>query len=148
MRVVSLVLVSSALMLAFETTALARAARATTLRVDKADGANAVFILDENAKPPVIVLRTVRLGVAGSRIVVTVDHVRKPVFSHIFGPGQCKFGDTGSDCEVIIPPMDVAYRTILARFKHGRLARVTVQDAGVNEVDQTASLSGFANALR
>jgi hypothetical protein len=135
-------------MLAFETTALARAARATTLRVDKADGANAVFILDENAKPPVIVLRTVRLGVAGSRIVVTVDHVRKPVFSHIFGPGQCKLGDTGSDCEVIIPPMDVAYRTILARFKHGRLARVTVQDAGVNEVDQTASLSGFANALR
>lgn len=148
MRVVSLVLVSSALMLAFETTALVRAARATTLRVDKADGANAVFILDENAKPPVIVLRTARLGVAGSRIVVTVDHVRKPVFSHIFGPGQCKFGDTGSDCEVIIPPMDVAYRTILARFKHGRLARVTVQDAGVNEVDQTASLSGFANALR
>jgi hypothetical protein len=76
MRVVSLVLVSSALMLAFEATALVRAARATTLRVDKADGANAVFILDEKAKPPVIVLRTARLGVAGSRIVVTVDHVR------------------------------------------------------------------------
>jgi hypothetical protein len=135
-------------MLAFETTALVRAARATTLRVVKADGANAVFILDENAKPPVIVLRTARLGVAGSRIVVTVDHVRKPVFSHIFGPGQCKFGDTGSNCEVIIAPMDVAYRTILARFKHGRLARVNVQDDGVNEVDQTASLSGFAHALR
>jgi hypothetical protein len=144
MRVVSLVLVSSALILAFEATALVRAARAT----DEANGPNAVFILDEDAKPPMIVLRTARLGVAGSRIVVTVDHVRKPVFSHIFGPGQCKFGDTGSDCEVIIPPMDVAYRTILARFKHGRLARVTVQDAGVHEVDQTVSLSGFAHALR
>jgi hypothetical protein len=140
--------VSSTLILAFEATALVQAARATTLRGDEANGANAVFILDEDAKPPVIVLRTARLGVAGSRIVVTIDHVRKPVFSHIFGPGQCKFGDTGSACEVIIPPKDVAYRTILARFKHGRLARVTVQDAGVNEVDQTVSLSGFANALR
>jgi hypothetical protein len=134
-------------MLAFEATALTRAAKATTLRVE-ADGANAVFILDEKAKPPVIVLRTARLGVAGSRIVVTVYHVRKPVLSHIFGPEQCKFGDTGSACELIIPPKDVAYRTILARLKHGRKARVTVQDAGVKEVVQTASLSGFANALQ
>jgi hypothetical protein len=135
-------------MLAFEATALARVAKATTLRVDEADGASAVFILDESAKPPVIVLRTARLGVAGSRIEVTVDHVRKPVFSHIFGPGQCKFDDTGSACELIIPPKGVAYRTILARFKHGRLVRVTVQDPGVNKVDQTGSLSGFANALQ
>ena len=148
MRVISLVLVSSALMLAFGATELVRAARATTPRVEEADGASAVFILKKNAKPPVIVLRTARLGVAGSRIVVAVDHVKKPVFSHIFGPGQCKFGDTGSACGLIIPPKDVAYRTILARLQHGHRARVTVQDAGVNEVDQTASLGSFTNALR
>ena len=146
MRVISLVLVSSALMLAFGATELVGAARATMPRVDEAAGASAVFILDKNAAPPVIVLRTARLGVAGSRIVVTVDHVKKPVFNHIFGPGQCKFGDTGSACGFIIPPKDVAYRTILAHLRHGHRPRVTVQDAGVKEVDQTATLGGSANA--
>jgi len=135
-------------MLAFGATELVRAARATTPRVEEADGASAVFILKKNAKPPVIVLRTARLGVAGSRIVVTVDHVKKPVFNHIFGPGQCKFGDTGSACEFTIPSRGVAYRTILVRLQHGHRARVTVQDAGVKEVDQTATLGGFANALQ
>lgn len=146
MRVIRLVLVSS-LMLAFGATELVPAARAATPRVDEAGGANAVLILDKS-KPPVIVLRTARLGVAGSRIVVTVDHVKKPVFNHIFGPGQCKFGDTGSACGLRIPPKDVGYRTILARSQHGHRARVTVQDAGVKEVDQTATLGGFANGLQ
>ena len=147
MRVISFVLVSSALMLALGATALARAARAATPQVDEAGGASAVLILDKS-KPPGIVLRTARLGVAGSRIVVTVDHVKKPVFNHIFGPGQCKFGDTGSACEFTIPSRGVAYRTILVRLQHGHRARVTVQDAGVKEVDQTATLGGFANALQ
>jgi hypothetical protein len=148
MRIERLVVVSPVLMLAVGAAAVAQAAGPTTLRVGQVDGANAIFVFDENAKPPAIVLRTARVGVAGSRIEVTVDQVKKPVFSHIFGPGECKFGDSGSACEVIIPAKDAAYRAILARFKRGHLARVTVQDAGVMKMDQTASLSGFANALR
>jgi hypothetical protein len=49
---------------------------------------------------------------------------------------------------VIIPAKDASYRDLLARFKRGRLARVTIQDAGVMKMDQTASLSGLAKALR
>lgn len=147
MRIVRLVLVSSVL-IAVGAHAVARAAGAATLRIGGADGANATFIIDQNAKPRAIVLRTARAGVTGSRIELTVDQVKEPVFSHIFAPGECKFGEGGSACEVTISEKDAAYRAILTRFKRGRLARVIVQDAGVMKMDQTASLRGFANTLR
>jgi hypothetical protein len=147
MRLVRLVLVSSAL-IAAGAAALGQAARAATLRVGAADGPNAVFVFDEKAKSRAFVLRTTRFGVAGSRIEVTVDQAREPVFRHIFAPGECKFAESGSACEVTIAEKDAAYRAIFARFKRGRLARVTVQDAGVTKMDQTVALKGFANALR
>ncbi len=147
MRIVTPVFVSSVLMLAVGVAAVARAGEVTTLRAGEADGANVIFVFDESRNPPVIVLRTARVGVAGSRIEVTVDKVKNPVFSHIFGPGECKFGDGGSACEVTIPKGDAAYRVILARFRHGRQARVTVQDAGVMKMDQTVPLGGFAKAM-
>lgn len=127
---------------------VAPAIAAATLRIGEADGANATFAFDVNAKPPAIVLRTTQVGVAGSRIEVTVDHFKMPVFSHVFAPGECKFGESGSVCEVAIPAKDAAYRAILAGFKRGLVARVTLQDAGVMKMDQTASLKGFANMLR
>jgi hypothetical protein len=147
MRTVRLVLVSSVLF-AVGAAALGQAVKAATLRIGAADGPNAAFVFDGNAKAPGIVLRTARVGVAGSRIEVTVDQAKEPVFSHIFAPGECKFGESGSACELTIPRKDAAYRAILARFKRGRLARVTVQDAGVMKMDQTAPLKGLANTLR
>jgi hypothetical protein len=132
-------------LLATTAAAVAQSAGAT-VRAGEADGANTVFIFDE--RPRAIVLRTTRVGVAGSRIEVTVDKVKKQVFNHVFAAAECKFGDGGSACEVIIPAKDPAYRAILTHFKRGRLARVTIQDAGVMKMDQTVSLSGFANALR
>ena len=147
MRFMRLVVASSVL-IAAGATALGQAVRAATLRIGAADGPNATFVFDGNAKPRVFVLRTARVGVAGSRIEVTVDQAKEPVFSHVFAPGECKFGESGSTCEVTIPQKDAAYRAILTRFKRGRLAQVTVQDAGVMKMDQTASLKGFAKMLR
>jgi hypothetical protein len=147
MRRISFVLVTSVLLTA-GTAMVAEADGATTLQVGAADGANAVFVFDRAAKPRAIVLRTTRVGVAGSRIEVAVDKVNKPVLSHVFAAGECKFGDAGSACEIIIPATDPAYRAILSRFKRGRLARVSIMDAGVMKMDETASLNGFAHALR
>jgi hypothetical protein len=147
MCITRLALVSSVL-IGVGVAAAAQAAAAGTLRIGEVDGANATFIFDEKAKPPAIILRTARAGVAGSRIEVRVDRAKDPVFSHIFAPGECKFGEGGSACEVTIPAKDAAYRAILTRFRRGRLARVTLQDAGVMKMDQTASLKGFANMLR
>jgi alkylation response protein AidB-like acyl-CoA dehydrogenase len=148
MRRVRLVLVTSVLLFAIGTAAVAEAPEATTLQVGAADGANAVFVFDRTAKPRAIVLRTTRVGVAGSRIEVTVDKAKTPVLSHVFAAGECKFGDAGSACEIVIPATNPAYRAILSRFKSGRLARVTIMDAGVMKMDETASLDGFAHALR
>jgi hypothetical protein len=146
MRVERLVLMSSLALFTVAAAAVAQSVGATTMRAGDADGANTVFIFGE--RPKAIVLRTARVGVAGSRLEVTVDQVKKPVFDHVFAAAECKFGDGGSACEVIIPANDPAYRAILTRFKRGRLARVTIRDAGVMKMDQTISLSGFANALR
>ena len=146
MRRIRLVLVTSVL-LAVGIAALAEAAEAT-LRLGTADGANAVFAFDWTAKPRAIVLRTTQVGVAGSRIEVTVDKAKKPVLSHVFAADECKFGNSGSVCEIVIAATDPAYRQILWRFKHGSLARVTVMDAGVMKMNETAPLGGFAHALR
>ena len=118
------------------------------LRAGEATGPNAVFAFDKEAKPHRIVVRTTQVGVAGSRIEVFVDKAKTPAFSHLFTAAECKFGDSGSKCEVVVPASNPAYRAILAQFKRGHLARVTVDDAGAMKMDQTVSLKGFTKSLR
>jgi hypothetical protein len=124
------------------------AAETIMLRAGEATGPNAVFAFDREAKPHRIVVRTTQVGVGGSRIEVFVDKAKTPVFRHLFTTTECKFGDSGSKCEVIVPASNPAYAAILAQFKRGRVARVTVDDAGVMKMDQTASFKGFTNSLR
>ena len=120
---------------------------AIMLRAGEATGPNAVFAFDK-VKPHRIVVRTTQVGVAGARIEVFVDKAKTPAFSHLFDASECKFGDSGSKCEAIISSSNPAYASILAQFKRGRVARVTVDDAGVMKMDQTASLKGFTKSLR
>ncbi len=127
---------------------IALAAEAIMLRAGEATGPNAVFAFDKAAKPHRIVVRTTQAGVAGSRIEVFVDKAKTPAFRHLFVAAECKFGDSGSKCEVIVPASDPAYAAILAQFKRGRVARVTVDDSGAMKMDQTASLKGFTKSLR
>jgi hypothetical protein len=148
MRIVGRLLVSSFVIAfagGFGPNALA--AEAIMLRAGEATGPNAIFTFDK-AKPHRIVVRTTQAGVAGSRIEVFVDKAKTPAFRHLFAAGECKFGDSGSKCEVIVPASNSAYAAILAEFKRGRVARVTVDDAGVMKMDQTASLTGFTKSLR
>ena len=126
----------------------ALAAEIIMLRAGEATGPNAVFAFDKAAKPRRIVVRATQVGVAGSRIEVFVDKAKTPAFRHLFATAECKFGDSGSKCEVIIPASNPAYAAILAQFKRGRVARVTVDDAGAMKMDQTASLEGFTKSLR
>jgi hypothetical protein len=118
------------------------------LRAGAATGPNAIFAFDKGAKPHRIVVRTSQASVAGSRIEVFVDKARTPAYRHLFAADECKFGDTGSKCVVIVPASSPAYAAILAQFKRGRVARVTIDDAGAMKMDQTASLEGFTKSLR
>ena len=149
MRTVSRLLLSS-LVIAFAAGALqiGLAAESLMLRAGDATGPNVVFAFDKEANHHRIVVRTTQVGVAGSRIEVFVDKAKTPAFRHVFTSAECKFGDSGSKCEVIVPASSPAYAAILAQFKRGRVARVTVDDAGVMKMDQTASLKGFTKSLR
>ena len=129
-------------------TEIASAGETIMLRAGEATGPNAVFAFDRAAKPHAIVLHTTQVGVAGSRFEVSIDRAERPVFDHIFGTEECKFGDSGSRCEVVIPASTPDYASILRAFRRGRLARVTIQDAGVMKMDQTVSLIGFTAASR
>ena len=124
------------------------AAEAIMLRAGEATGPNAVFAFDKEAKPHRIIVRTTQVGVAGSRIEVFVDKAKTPAFSHLFTAAECKFGDSGSKCEVIVPASNPAYAAILAQFKRGLVARVTIDDAGAMKMDQTVSLKGFTKSVR
>jgi hypothetical protein len=126
----------------------AAAAEAIMLRAGEATGPNAVFAFDKEAKPHRIVVRTTQAGVVGSRIKVFVDKAKTPAFSHLFAASECKFGDNGSKCEVVVPASSRAYAAILAQFKRGHMARVTVDDAGAMKMDETVSLAGFTKSLR
>jgi hypothetical protein len=129
-------------------TLIASAREAIMLRAGEATGPNVVFAFDKEANPQAIVVRSTQAGVAGSRVEVNVDSAKKPVFSHIFATEECKFGDGGSTCEVIVPASSRAFAGILNQFKRGRMARVSIQDAGVMKMDETVSLIGVTKALR
>ena len=129
----------------------AHAAEAIMLRAGQPTAASAVFAFDRKPRPREIIVRTVQAGVAGSRLDVTIDKAKHPVFAHIFSTEECKYGGAaggGSMCEVRIPAGDAAYRALLAGLKRGRAARITIIDAGVMKMDQTVSLKGFARLLR
>ena len=143
-----LLLISFAVTLTAGLAQNALAGEAIMLRAGQATGPNAIFAFDRDAKPHRIVVRTTQVGVVGSRIEVFVDKAKTPAFRHLFAAGECKFGDSGSKCEVIVPASNPAYAAILAQFKRGRVARVTVDDAGGMKMDQTASLTGFTKSLR
>lgn len=149
MRTVSRLLLSSfAITFAAGPVQIALPAEAIMLRAGEATGPNVVFAFDKEAEPHGIVVRTTQVGVAGSRIEVFVDKAKRPAFGHLFATTECKFGDSGSKCEVIVPASSPAYAAILSQFKRGRVARVTVDDAEVMKMDQTASLKGFTKSLR
>jgi hypothetical protein len=118
MCVARLMLVGSLLVLtAVGAAQVAPAAEEITLRAGEASGPNAVFAFDEDASPHKVVVRTNQVGAARSRIEVTIDKLKKPVFSHIFTPDECKFGDAGSKCETIQPRCQPC---LAVRFSFGR----------------------------
>jgi hypothetical protein len=129
-------------------TEICPATETIALRAGEAAGPNAVFAFDRDAKPHAIILRTAQIGVAGSRFEASIDHADKPVFDHVFRAGECKFGDDGSRCEVVIPASNPGYASILRAFRRGRVARITIQDAGVMKMDHTVSLIGFTARSR
>ena len=79
---------------------------------------------------------------------MNVDGAKTPLFSHIFTPEECKFGEGGSKCEVTVGSSDAAFAKILNGFRRGRMARISVVDAGVMKMGVMVSLVGVTKTLR
>jgi hypothetical protein len=124
------------------------AAEEVIMQAGSGAGPSVVVAVDKSATPRTIAVRTMRVGVAGARIDILIDKDRTPVLHHILTADECKFGDSGSVCQVVIPAKDAAYRKIVAEFRKGRVAHVTIMVAGVMKMDLSVSLHGIARALR
>ena len=135
MWIARLLLTSSVvIMSAVGTAQIARATEVIMLRAGEAAGPNVVFAFQKDTKPHSIAVRTTQ-----SRCRRFADRSghrqgqKTPCFSHIFTTEECKFGDGGSKCEVLIPASSATYGMIINLFKLGRVAHLTVMDAGVDE---------------
>jgi hypothetical protein len=149
MCIARLLLISSvAVIPAVGAVQILEAAEVIMLRAGENTGSNVVFAFEKDSRPQKIAVRTMLAGVAGSRIDLTIDKAKTSAFSHVFTAEECKFGDGGSACEVFIPSSSIAYKMIVAQFKRGSTAHVTVVDAGVMKMDQTVSLKGFTKSFR
>jgi hypothetical protein len=112
------------------------------------DGAAITFAFDKDASPPTLFLRTEAAGVAYSALSIYVDKSTTPTYRHIFGTSECAFPGGGpSRCTVTIPKGDRAYGDIVAIFKAGKEARITVDHGSAVAMDHTASLIGFTKAF-
>ena len=128
--------------------ASARAAETVVMTAADPDGASITFAFDKEASPPTLFLRTEAAGVAGAALSIYVDRSSTPTYRHIFTVTDCVFPDGGpSRCTVTIPKGERAYDDIVAIFKAGKEARITVDVGGAMSMDHTASLIGFTKAF-
>jgi hypothetical protein len=93
-----------------------------------------------------IVVGTHLVGVAGSRLSLSVDRAGNNIVDHILTAEECKFGDTGSDCSFAIAGDSPEYATLVTAFKRGLKLHIEVENAGSMEMSQDISLIGFTKA--
>lgn len=132
---------------AFMAVAPARASAPLVLTVGNPASDHAQIIFSsEKQSDQALTIRTVRVGVAGSRLQLSIDHSPHPLFSKILSDEECRFGDAGSMCEFTISGDTTLYMNIVHAFRLGLVAHLTVEDSGVMAMAESVSLRGFTAA--
>ncbi|MFO0347517.1 MAG: hypothetical protein ACK503_14740 [Labrys sp. (in: a-proteobacteria)] len=79
----------------------------------------------------------------------TLDRSDRDLFSHVFTDEECRFENgSASVCEIEIKARSSDYARLVDGFKRAKLARFTVEEAGVMKMDYAVTLVGFTRALR
>jgi hypothetical protein len=86
-----------------------------------------------------------RVGAPGSRFTLSIAG-RPVVAPFILSEAQCRFDAEGSLCDLAIGRNDRAYRPLLAAFRSGRRARVTVENAGNVAMSTEVSLRALTRS--
>lgn len=123
-------------------------AGAVTLVAGSEQGPQVRFELESAPGRPQARITTMRAGVAGSRLRVSVDRSPVAVLDRLFAADECRFEATGSVCALTLTPADPAHAALIEAFEAGLVAHVTVEDAGVMRMAEQVSLRGFTRAYR
>ena len=98
------------------------------------------------AGPDAIVVSTVRVGVAGSRLQLAIDRSRATLIDRILSTEDCRFDDKGSVCSFAIAGDTPEYGAIVDAFKRGLNLHIELTNAGSTEMSEDISLRGFTKA--
>lgn len=147
-RLVALCLASLAAAVFFTDSPQARTSTPLILTVrDPASNHAEIIFLPAKQSAKAVTVRTVRIGVAGSRLQLRVDRSRRPLISTILSIGQCKFGDGGSMYEVTVSGKSALNMDFVRAFRLGFMAHLAVETAGVMAMSDSLSLRGFSAAF-
>lgn len=114
--------------------------------VPEAEHATFTFAPDSSS-PNAIVVETRLVGAAGSRLSLSIDRASETILDRILTEEDCRFVDQESTCRFSIPGDTAQYAAIVAAFKAGWTAHVTVETAGSMDMSQNISLKGFTRAF-
>jgi hypothetical protein len=123
---------------------------ATQIMAGDPSGRNVVFSFehDGHMDPMVLHIETHRVGNPDAKLSIWIDHSRIRLFSRILTAGDCKYDNEGARCQLLVDGRSPAYRRFVTAFKAGRTAHVEVENAGVMQMRDDISLTGFAKDFR
>jgi len=138
-------LAASALCLAFSAPAFAQ--EALMLMFGAPEGRHAtVSFSPDKAGADALVVSTVQVGVAGSRLQLAIDRSKSPLLDRILKAEDCKFDDKGSICSFTIAGGTSEYDAVVDAFKKGLTLHIELTNAGSMEMSEDISLKGFTKA--
>lgn len=100
----------------------------------------------DRAASDALVIETRRVGNPGAALRIWIDNSPVALVDRILTADDCRFDDGGATCRIAVDGSTGAYARFVTAFRRGRTAHVTVQNAGVMEMQDDLSLTGFTAA--
>ena len=110
-------------------------------------GSNVIFSFDQDGDTKELRIETHLVGNPGAQLSIWVDHSKNSLFSRVLTTNDCKYGDDGAKCRLVIDRKNPDYRRFIVAFKLGRTAHIEVKNAGVMQMSKDISLVGFTGKL-
>ncbi len=112
-------------------------------------GGHAIVTFDKNrAAKTALKIETFLAGVAGSKVSIFIDKDPNAIFFHTLTTDECRFGEQGSTCIIVLQGRVAAYGRLIHGFRNGRISRLQIETGGVMAMSHTASLNGFKQATQ
>jgi hypothetical protein len=144
---IRLTLAAAAASLALSTVPVPASAAPVTLTLGDPAARHVTFTFaQDRAAADALVIETRRVGNPGAALRIWIDNSPVALVDRVLTAEDCRFDDAGASCRVTVDGTTGAYARFVASFQRGRTAHVTVQNAGVMEMQDDLSLTGFTAA--